>query len=97
MDNNPRAPATLPIHTLLDCLYDLQEKMSHTGEDASAMNVIEAHDYFSRESDQGRECTYALKARALFTTQDYQQTKQLFLKALQAFRTIEGEDFGTSS
>lgn len=97
MENDkPRAPATLPIHTLLDTLADLQERMSHTGDDPGTMNVIESHDYFSRESNQGRECTYALKAKSLFLQQDYEQIKLLFLKALQAFRSIEGKSFGAS-
>jgi len=95
MTDKPRAPATLLIHSLMDTLWDLQDRMTHTGDSKEGMNVLEAHDYFSRESDQGRECSYALKARSLFAKQDYTEIKKLFLAALDAYRACEGDDFGT--
>lgn len=70
-------PATHPIHTLMDKLFELYVRLKHTGGQSGAMNVLEAYNHFIRESDRGRACSMALKCKSLFTTQDYEDIKKL--------------------
>lgn len=93
-NNKPKSPPTIPIHFLMDHLYDLFQRLKHTGNNEKGMNVLEAMDYFSRESTKGRSCTYALKCQKLFTLQDYNDIKEMILTILTDIRRIDGDEFG---
>ena len=77
-----RPPPSNPIHHLLDHLRELQIRMSNLGGNPAGMNVIEAYDYFIRESDSGRNCPMALKAQKVFFSEDYQDIKEQLKRLL---------------
>lgn len=84
-----RATPSSSIHLLLDHLRDLQVRMNNVGGNPGAMNVIEAYDYFIRESDSGRNCPMALKALKLFSSEDYQEIRKMIELITEDLRCID--------
>lgn len=87
-----RMPATSPLDTLMDHLFDLWKRMSHTGETSDGMNVLESFDYFSREGNRGRDCTYARKSQHLFYKQDYCDIKRMIQQIIETISQLEGNN-----
>lgn len=86
-----RPAATLPIHSVLDRLFDLFDRVrNHAGEHRDN-NIVEKYDYFIRHSSRGRSCSYSLKCKALFELSDYEDIKDLTAKLVEVIREMPGE------
>lgn len=91
MSNKPRRATTSdPTQQLLDILYDLSYRLSH--HDGDGIDLLERYDYFVRNSERGRACTYALKCKQLFYLSDYDKVKELLIKLTETIRQIPGEE-----
>ena len=85
-----RPPAPLVFQQFMDILSDLLVRLKHTGGKEGAMSPIEAYQHFIT-GENGRNCRLAIRARSLFENQDYQQVKELLLKAVELIEEIEAE------
>jgi hypothetical protein len=94
--NSPRAPAIDEFDQVLDLLYDLGIRLDKNGaKGAPGTSMLERFDYFSRVSDRGRNCSYAIKAKKLFLLNDFKDVKTLLEHVIQRIRHIPGhENFG---
>ena len=81
-----RPSPLLPIHSLLDQLKDLQTLLEQKDE---KIPLIEAYNQFIRESNRGRECTYAVKCQLLFQKQLYKKVKEHIKKIQETIHIIE--------
>ena len=73
--------AELPIHHLLDTLYELQQRLLHTG-GGKGIELLEKYRGLIEVSNMGRACTYAMKCKNLFMNNDYQEIKRLVQKVM---------------
>ena len=94
MKAKSRPSPSIPIHSLLDELRDLQVFLNQPGE---KMKLLEAYDHFIKESDKGRMCTYSLKCKALFETNMYSEVRDRIKSINNLLNIIEGNKDGGSS
>jgi hypothetical protein len=93
--NSPRAAPNEPIDYTLDQLYDLKLRLDKHGTGPAGSGMLEKYDYFTRVSDKGRACTYAMKSKSLFLNYDFPEIKQMLEKLLVYIRAVPGhENFG---
>lgn len=91
--NSPRAAPKEPIDSVLDQLYDLKKRLDRPV--VQGDSALEMYDYFTRVSDQGRDCTYARKGKHIFLTKDWEEVKRELLQLLLNIRLMPGEsEFG---
>lgn len=90
MSDKPRAPSSDPSQQILDILYDLSYRLRH--HDGDGIDLLERYDYFIRNSERGRACTYALKCKHLFYLSDYDKVKELLIKLIEVIRSLPGEE-----
>lgn len=70
-------------------LYELWERMeTHKGLVKDA-NMIERWAIFSRDTTRGVNCAFSRKCQRLFFEHDFQDTKRLLQKALEAIERYE--------
>lgn len=81
-------PASLPIHHLLDKLYDLQQRLLHTG-GGNGIEILQKYRGLIQSSNMGRACTYAMKCKNLLMANDYQEIKKLIQEILAIMEQIE--------
>ena len=84
-----QARSSPDFHFLMDALWDLYMRMSHTDGDPAKMNVLEAYQSFKRQSRKGEDCTYVLKVLKLFQKQDYQDIKLKITELFELFQEME--------
>ncbi len=69
--DKPCPSAMTAEHRLLDKIYDLYKRLdSYTSEGNPGNSMIEKYGYFIRESEAGRRCTHAIKAKQLCLMSD---------------------------
>lgn len=92
---NDRPAASEPIHSVMDSLYDLWVRIKDHKGSQKNNNMLEKYDYFVRNSNRGRSCTYAHKCKALFLLSDYEDIKKHLLQVIENIREVPGdENFG---
>jgi len=90
---NNRAAATNPLHLFLDTLCDLSQRLQH--HEGDGIDILERYDFFVRNSNKGRACTFSHKCQQLFLTGDYEDIKKKLLDVIESIRQLPGEeDFG---
>lgn len=89
-----KMPGNLPYTgqdpDLLTTLNDLRIRLESHGEPVFVQQYL----HFIEHSEFGKDCGYAKKCKDLYLRYDHEEIKHLFLKALEQYRLIEGEDFG---
>jgi len=70
----------------MDLLWDLVVSL----EIKSDSSLLEKYDYFSSNSDHGRNCSFARKCQSLFTSNNYGTIKEVIKKIVEQIREIEG-------
>lgn len=57
-------------------------------------DMVEKYKYFCTHSEYGKNCSYAKKCKDVYLRYDYEDIKILFLKILEQYRIVEGDQFG---
>ncbi len=85
-----------PLEELMESLWVLfmrlrnQESRDNFQDD----NPCERYVFFRDKSTAGNGCKYAQGCKRIFAERDKEALKKLFLKSLDLWRKVEGEDFG---
>ena len=74
---------------LMDMLFDLYLRLSSSGGNPGAMNVLEAYHTFVNKSTSGRKCTYALKTQSLFFKKDYAYIRDKVFEITEIINQLE--------
>lgn len=82
---------------LLSLLWELCQRIQSHGGVLKGDSLFERYDYFVKNSSSGKDCQYAKKCQALILKHDYDDIMKLFLKVLEQYRLVEGNNFGKDS
>ena len=87
MDSKP--PATKPLQHIMDLLWDMVKYLDIQ----SGSSILEKYDYFTSNSDHGRNCSFSRKCQSLFTSNNYGTIKEIVKKIVEQIREIEGPNW----
>ena len=76
---------------LIDVLDDLRKSLSAL---SARLNASGVERTTGLKKNMGDDCAYYRKSKDLFLRRDYDQVMELFLKVLEQYRIVEGNNFG---